>query len=35
MSDQAIGYALRRVAREGSTGQLLAFLAAVLDKLRQ
>lgn len=34
LDNRAIGYALRRVAREGTTEQIAAFLAALLVRLR-
>lgn len=34
LSDQAIGYTVRRVAREGTPEQLAAFLAVLLDLIR-
>lgn len=35
LSDQAIGYAVRRVAREGTPEQVAAFLAVLLDLIRR
>ncbi len=35
MSDHAIGYTVRRVAREGSTEQIAAVLAVILERLRR
>ena len=32
--DQAVGRALRRVVRKGTTGQVAAFNAALIDLLR-
>ena len=32
--DQAVGKALRRVVRKGTTGQVAAFNAALIDLLR-
>jgi ADP-ribosylglycohydrolase len=34
LDDRAIGYAVRRVAREGTTGQVAAFLGVLLERLR-
>jgi len=33
--DQALGYTLRRIARDGSVDQLIAFVAALRQRLRQ
>lgn len=35
LSDEAIGYTIRRVAREGTSEQVAAFLAVLLKLLRR